>query len=144
MKYLLILLPLFLLSCNPSSLTGSSEEKTPLKFFLVEQKDLNHLINEKALPANPNLNSDKTLLNRDYPIEVALYNDGKWYYDLPNLDSGTGTWKYEGGMIKLYAERILFDMYIEVVAIEKGAEKVALKFTDRFGPRSLPSEKVNQ
>jgi len=144
MKILLILLPLILIACNPSKLTGSSEEKTPLKFFLVEQKDLEHLINPKSMPESPNLNQDKTILNRDYPIEVALYNDGQFFYDLPNLDSGSGTWKYEGGMIKLSAKLVLFSMYIEVVAIEKGAEKVALKFSDRFGPKSLPSEKTNQ
>jgi len=143
MKNLILALPFILLSCNPSNL-GGSPDKGALSFFLVEKKDLEHLINEKAMPENPNLNQDKTLLNRDYPIEVALYNDGRWYYDLPNLDTGTGTWKYEGGMIKLHAERVLFDMRIEVVAIKAGAQEIALKFTDRFGPRSLPSEKINQ
>lgn len=117
------------------------ESKSELRFFTADQSDIEAYINQKPLPDNPNLKTDKSLLNRDYPIEVALYNDGKWYYDLPNLDTGRGTWKFEDGKIKLFAERDIFDMYIEVVATDKDASKMVLKFSDRFGPRVLKTEK---
>ncbi len=130
----LILFP----SCNPIS-----GDKTELKLFEVKSSDFDQIINSKPLPSDPNLNEDKTILNRDYPIEIAIYNDGKWYYDLPNLDTGTGTWKFENGKIKLYAERDLFDMYIDVVATEEGAKAMAIKFSDRFGPKVLKVETVN-
>ena len=95
------------------------------------------------MPDYPNLKSDKTLLNRDYPIEIAIYSDGQWYYDLPNLDTGKGTWSLENGRIKLFAKQRLFDMHIDVVAIEENAKNVVIKFRDRFGPRILNTEKIN-
>jgi len=125
-------------SCNP---TG--EDKSELKLFEVKASDFNQIINDKPLPRDPNINQDKTILNRDYPIEIAIYNDGKWYYDLPNLDTGTGTWKYQDGKIKLFAKRALFDMHIDVVATQEGAKAVAIKFADRFGPKVLNVEKIN-
>lgn len=125
-------------SCNPMS-----EDKSELKLFEVKASDFNQIINDKPLPSDPNINQDKTILNRDYPIEIAIYNDGKWYYDLPNLDTGTGTWKYQDGKIKLFAKRPLFDMHIDVVATQEGAQAVAIKFADRFGPKVLNVEKIN-
>ncbi|MCF8060414.1 MAG: hypothetical protein K9K67_14020 [Bacteriovoracaceae bacterium] len=119
-------------------------ETSELRFFKVNSNDLRGLVNEKPLPGDPDLTSDKTILNRDYPIEVALYNDGKWFYDLPNFGTGQGTWIIEDGMMKLNAKTLLFDMYIEVVAIKENAQEVVLKFRDRFGPRILNTEKMNQ
>lgn len=126
-------------SCNPAK----KEEKGELKYFVAKEEDFQTYINSKPMPAFPNLKSDKTLLNRDYPIEIALYNDGQWYYDLPNLDTGKGTWKLENGMIKLFAKQRLFDMHIDIVAIEESAKDVVIKFRDRFGPRILNTEKIN-
>ena len=130
---------LLITSCNPLS----SDDKSELKLYEVQASDFDQVINAKPLPSHPDLTSDKTLLNRDYPIEVAIYNDGKWYYDLPNLDTGTGTWKYENGKIKLYAERDLFDMHIDIVATEEHGATMAIKFSDRFGPKVLDMEKIN-
>ncbi len=126
-------------SCQPVE----KSEPSALRFFKVDSNDLNSLVNEKALPAIPDLTSDKTILNRDYPIEVALYNDGQFFYDLPNLRTGKGTWKIEDGMVKLNADTGIFDMNIEIVAIKEKAEEVVLKFRDRFGPRILNTEKIN-
>jgi hypothetical protein len=125
--------------CDPTQ-----KDKSELKVFEVKSSDFDHIINDKPLPVDPNINQDKTILNRDYPIEIALYNDGKWYSDLPNLDTGTGTWEYKEGKIELHAERDLFDMKIDIVATEEGGEKMAVKFSDRFGPKVLNVEKVNQ
>ncbi len=140
-KNFIILLALsmaFFSSCNPSS-----DDKSELRLFEVKSSDFDQVINDKPLPAAPNLNQDKTILNRDYPIEIAIYNDGKWYYDLPNLDTGIGTWEFKEGKLKLFAKRSLFDMHIDVVATEEGANTMAIKFSDRFGPKVLNVEKIN-
>ncbi len=135
----LIFIATLLTSCNPLG----NDDKSELKLFEVQASDFDAVINNKELPTDPDLTQDKTLLNRDYPIEIAIYQNGKWYYDLPNLDTGTGTWKYENGKIKLYAERDLFDMHIEVVATKEHGATMAIKFADRFGPKVLEVEKVN-
>ncbi len=122
---------------------SSSDDKGELQYFTVDQKALATFINDKEMPTDPNFNADKTILNRDYPIEVALYKDGKWSYDLPNLGKGSGTYEFKNGKYNLYAKRSLFDMYIEILATDEKAEKVVLRFSDRFGPRVLKTEKIN-
>ena len=134
----LIIAATTLLGCNPSG-----DDKSELTLFEVQASDFDQVINDKSLPLVPDLTADKTILNRDYPIEIAIYNDGKWFYDLPNLDTGTGTWEYKNGKIELFAERDLFDMYIDVVATKEGGAEMAIKFADRFGPKTLKVEKIN-
>lgn len=127
------------LGCGKSS----SDEKSDLEFFTVDQQALAGFINDKEMPKEPNFNADKTIINRDYPIEIALYKDGKWSYDLPNLGKGSGTYEFKNGKYNLYAKRTLFDMFIEILATDQQASKVVLKFSDRFGPRVLKTEKLN-
>jgi len=122
---------------------GLKDEKGEFNFFTVEEATIKRYVNDKPLPSDPDFTQDKTVLNRDYPIEIALYNDGKWSYDLPNLGKGQGTYEYKNGRFQLFAERSLFDMYIDIVATDQNAEKVVLKFSDRFGPRILKTEKIN-
>lgn len=139
-KSQIILLMAFLfLGCGKSS----SDEKSDLEFFTVDQQALAGFINDKEMPKEPNFNADKTIINRDYPIEIALYKDGKWSYDLPNLGKGSGTYEFKNGKYNLYAKRTLFDMFIEILATDQQASKVVLKFSDRFGPRVLKTEKLN-
>ena len=138
-KTIIFLVLTFLMGCGKSS----SDEKSELQFFTVEQAALESFVNEKEMPDVPDLTADKTIMNRDYPIEVALYKNGKWYYDLPNLGKGSGTYEFKNGKYNLYAKRSLFDMYIEILATDAKAEKVILKFSDRRGPRILKTEKVN-
>ena len=136
-KNILFICTLLLFGCGKNS--GS--DKSELTFFKVESTDFSRYINEKSLPENPNTYEDITLYNDEYPIEITLYKDGRWFYDLANLDDGTGTWKYEGGKIKLFATRTLFDMYIDIEAREKNAKKVAIRFSDRFGEKVLMMQK---
>jgi len=130
---------LVLLSC------GSNEEspKSKLVFFEAKVSDFDKYINRKSTPDEPNLQEDRTIINNDYPIEISLYEDGKWYYNLPNLDDGFGTWEYDGGVIKLHASRTLFDMNITVEAVKEEAKEIAIRFSDRFGPKVLTMEKRN-
>ncbi len=134
----IIFLCLFGISCIPEK-----HEKSDVTFFTTKNEDFSKYVNQKKAPERPNLTLDKTIINNDYPIEIALYNDGKWYYNLPNLGDGFGTWSYKDGMIKLFAERILFDMHIDVKATSRQANDVAIEFSDRFGPKILKMENQN-
>lgn len=135
-KYLVLLFLLF--SCGLKS-----PEKKELQFFQVKKDDFSHVINKSETPRSPDLTSVKTLSNRDYPIDIAIFNDGRFYYDLPNLDDGYGTWEFVDGKIKLHAQRDLFDINIDVVALKEAAEVIAIDFRDRFSRKVLEVEKIN-
>jgi hypothetical protein len=100
-------------------------------------------VNQKKMPSNPNLTLDKTIINHKYPIEIALYKDGRFFYDLPNLGTGKGKWKYTDGKIELRATRKIFDMYIEVYGADTTIETAAIQFNDRFGSNTLKMENKN-
>ncbi len=139
MKYVfLVSFVLNLISC-----TEVQKSKNILNFNKVEKESFSKIINNKSLREGANLQEDKHLLNRDYPIEISLYADGKWYYNLDNLGDGNGTWKYQDGRLVLYAKRVLFDMHIDIEATDKNATKFVIKFSDRFGPRVLRAESLN-
>lgn len=118
-------------------------EKSDLAYFEVEQEAYTKYVNEKAMPASPNLSVDKVIVNNDYPIEVALYEDQQFYYNLPTLGDGHGTWERIGGKLKLFATRTLFDMHIEIFAADPSANAVILKFRDRHGPQIVKMENSN-
>ncbi len=113
------------------------------KLYRVDEAQLTKFVNQKNMPGSPNLTLDKSIVNTSYPIEIALYKDGQFYYDLPNLGDGKGTWKNENGKIELKAKRTLFDMYIKVQASDEAAETLSIQFTDRFGPNTLKMMNVN-
>lgn len=141
MKILLLsAIVLLFVSCEP-------QKPTDVKFYQVEQADFDHIINKKdhktVKSGKIDLANYKTLLNRDYPIEVAIFDDGTWYYDLPNLDTGSGTWKFVAGNIRLHANRPLFDININVVATAEKAAKISVEFSDRHGYNLLSAEKIN-
>lgn len=134
----LTLYPIFLLT-----LFSCGQAPSDVKFYEVDKSDFDHVINSKRMPAKPDLANYKTLLNRDYPIEIALFDNGDFYYDLPNLGDGKGKWKYENGGIKLEAQRDLFDMEISVHALKENASEIGLEFFDRFGRNLISVEKIN-
>ncbi len=129
---------LILFSCG-----RSSDKNSQLDFQKVEKTNFQQYINNKETPNEPNIYSDKTIFNDDYPIELTLYEDGKWFYHLANLDDGFGTWKYENGQIKLHAERKLFDMNILIEALDSEAKNISIRFSDRFGEKVLKMNKRN-
>lgn len=133
MKYILILC-LTLVSCGKQSKT---------KVYPVKASALAKFVNQKNLPSNPNLTLDKAIVNNSYPIEIALYKDGRFYYDLPNLGDGHGTWEHTSDRIELRAKRTLFNMYIEINATDEAVNTLSIQFTDRFGPNHLKMENVN-
>lgn len=132
MKKLMFLL-LIIIGCG---------DKGKLDFVELEREDFQPIINETSAPTKPDLAEVKTILNRDYPIEIALFEDGKFYYDLPNLDDGFGTWKFESGKLVLHAKRDLFDMDIDVLSLNDDATDLGLHFIDRFGFRTIKVEQI--
>jgi hypothetical protein len=107
------------------------------KLFRVEENALNKYVNQKQMPQHPNLTLDKAIINNSYPIEIALYKDGRFYYNLANLGDGQGQWKHANGKIELKAKRTLFNMYIEVHGSDEHAQELSIQFSDRFGPNTL-------
>lgn len=134
MKIYFLLPLLILLSCGKQ---GSG------KLHQVTETSFAKFVNEKPLPADPNLTLDKSIVNHSYPIQIALYNDGNFYYDLPNLGDGVGTWRSSGGKIKLLSKRSLFDMHIEIQGNDEQTSSVSIQFADRFGPNTLNMSNVN-
>lgn len=124
-------------------LVASCGQQGKSKLHTVTQEVVTKYVNEKAMPAAPNLTIDKSIVNTSYPIQIALYNDGRFYYDLPRLDDGYGTWKLSKGKIELRAKRDLFDMYIEIYGADENAGSMLIQFTDRFGPNTLRMNNVN-
>lgn len=119
---------------------GKQESK---KTYPLKDKAVQKFVNQKILPPDPNLTLDKSIINTTYQIQIALYQDGKFYYDLPTLGDGTGTWTKRKDFIELKAKRSLFDMYIEIRGNDKDGESVLIQFTDRFGPNTLKMTNMN-
>ena len=98
-------------------------------------------VNQEAFPEKVDLQKVRALHNPAYPIEVALFNDAKFYYYLENLGDGKGSWKYEDGSLYLYAERLMFVMEMEIHSVEESGEEIIIDFEDRHGPKWLPLDK---
>ena len=117
------------------SCTGKSNG---VKLYTAKSEvEFSKFVNQTAMPDSPNLTVEKSIVNTKYPIEVALYKDGNFFYDLPNLGTGKGKWKYTDGKIELKASRKIFDMYIEVYGADEKLETAAILFSDRFGSNTL-------
>lgn len=124
-----------------SSCTGKSDSA---KLYAAKEKQaFSKFINNKDMPSDPNLTVDKSIINNDYPIEIAIYQNNRFFYNLANLGTGKGKWKYNDGKIELTAKRTIFDMYIEVYGSDQNLNKLAIQFSDRFGSKSLKMENQN-
>ena len=81
------------------------------------------------------------MFNNDYPFDLKLNKDGTFKYQLEKLGSGEGTWTYDDGFLKLYAERKRFVMNMELHNINRETGETSLVFADRFGYKFLPMTK---
>lgn len=123
---------------------GLKKDKSELIVFEKTQSDYDQFINQKPKPNQPNLSLEKHIVNLDYPIEIALYNDGKFYYNLPTLGDGEGTYHYDNGVLKLVADRkiLTFDVqmnYTFTITRKDGSQSL-LKFRDRFGNQAYSTQ----
>lgn len=126
-------------------LSGCNGKSASMTVYSGKQTDFQKFINSKNLPGEDkvNLSLDKSIVNNDYPFEIALYQDNKFFYDLPNLGTGTGTWKYSDGKIELKAKRPIFSMFIEIYGADPDIKKAVIEFRDRFGFNQLLMENHN-
>lgn len=75
-------------------------------------------------------------VGKEYPIRLALFENSKVYYQIDKLGTGTGTWSYEGGALKVVASRPLFDMTMHVSGLKAEGDEAAIRFMDRHGFQS--------
>jgi hypothetical protein len=118
------------------------DKGTTPDIYSAKPEDFQKFVNDRAL-SEPDLAKDKTIINVEYPIEIALYKDGQFYYNLPKLGDGTGTWEFDDGHLHLKAKRKLFDMRIDVFGRDEKTENLVIRFVDRFGLNTLVVEKEN-
>lgn len=137
LKLLVIFIGLNIFGC------GTDDRRTELEFYPIGEQDFQKFVNKKALRSETDLAKDIHIVNNDYPFEISFYDDGTWYYNLENLGDGKGTWEYKGGRLELFAQRVLFDMYIEVESADDKGSALVIKFADRNGPKKLFMENRN-
>ena len=102
--------------------------------------------------AAANKMSDLKLLtsNEKYDMRFALFDNGKFYYEVANLGQGTGDWKFRDGYINLFAMRTFFNLDIDLTAAAAQGDSLEMRFADRFGKNAVqvrkrePSEKPLQ
>ena len=132
-----------------SILSVACGKKAEVKLFKAQEESYSKFINAKPSPPveDPNISLDKNLVNDQYPIEMSLYSDHKFYYNLPNLGDGFGTWKYEDGKIVMKTKREILgkdiDMTYELQANDPSAENISVQFSDRWGAQSFRMKKNN-
>lgn len=136
---------LFIISMLSLFSCGGSKEK--VKMYELKQEALTSFVNPQNLSGTPNPGTERFIVNNDYPIELALYSDKRFYYNLPNLGDGDGTWNYDNGKIVMKAKRSILgmdvDMVIEMKAADSNGESLAIHFMDRHGPNTMKMMNVN-
>lgn len=135
MRILILFALVMMVSCRPEF-----RSQNPFTWYPKDKKFFSGFINNKNTPTEINRTQVARLVNHAYPIELALFSDGKFYYYLENLGDGTGTWSFLDGQLKLYAERKLFAMNIGIHSISESDKDIAVDFTDRFGTQYLQME----
>jgi hypothetical protein len=131
MKTALIFLALFTLT-NCSS-GGDVKHKRGPEFFAP-------MVNpaENFDQARPKLNELKLITSHQkYNMRMALFDNGKFFYEVENLGHGEGVWKFRDGYVNLYASRAMFDIDINLFASEATGDALSMQFLDRFGHNAV-------
>lgn len=132
-KLITVIMLSFLFSCG---------KKAEVKLFHASEASYQRFVNPATAPTadNPDISGHKNVINEQYPVQVSLYADHTFYYDLPNLGDGHGTWEYSDGRIVMKTKREILGknitMTYELQATDETGENVALQFTDRWGAQS--------
>ena len=126
---LIIYVHFFMISCQ-----SNYEVQSPYNYDKVKVDYFQQFV-------NPEKDDKNVLVNHSYPIEIKLLDNNKFEYLLDVLGGGEGTWGFEDGYLKLYAERKLFVMNMFLRKAESIEEPV-LEFRDRFGPKFLEMERM--
>ncbi len=101
------------------------------------------------MPAEPDLGEDTFIANYDYPVELSIYDSGKFYYNLDNLGDGEGDWKEVDGVLRLNAEHELKNLGMTInmtfhVYKGEGDKQYKLSFRDRHGLKKLETKVLNK
>jgi len=140
---MLLIIATFITSCgNKGSMSFDDKEK-------LTKDDSQYLINHKKMPASPDLGEDAFIANYDYPVELSIYENGKFYYNLDNLGDGTGDWKEVDGIMQLSAEHELFNLGMTInmtfyVYRGEGEKNYKLSFRDRHGLKKFKAKVLNR
>lgn len=122
---------------------GAKSKRSELEFYPIKRENFQKFINKKGPRKEQDLSKDIHIVNNDYPFEISFYDDGSWYYNLANLGDGKGTWEFKTGKLELFAQRTLFDMYVDVESADAQSSSLIIKFVDRHGPKTLKMENRN-
>lgn len=93
---------------------------------------------EKMSGAAENLDQVKLLATgSEYPMRMALFANGNFYYQVDKLGDGQGLWDVKDGVLRLRAVRPLFDMHLFVSGAAAEGDETVIRFIDRHGFNSI-------
>lgn len=123
-----------LVSCSPiSEMTAHERESAFYTRFVNESGDVS--------AAKNNLDKVKLLqTGSEYPMRMALFPEGTFYYQVDNLGDGEGRWDIKDGVLRMRAIRPLFDMHLFVSGEKPVGDEAIIRFIDRHGFNSLRVE----
>ncbi len=130
MKSILGILLLVVVGCSDGS--PAKHKRGPEFFtrFVNPAKDYDQ--------AGQKLNELNLLVsNQKYKMRYALFDNGKFYYEVDNLGHGNGKWSYHEGALNLFANRTMFDLDLNLVATEAEGDAISMQFLDRFGNNTV-------
>ena len=128
-------------SCIENAQTENSSQREVLAFESFES-----FINKKPLNTKNDIdfNQDRSLINQDYPMEFWLYENNKYYYDLPKLGDGIGEWSYKNGALVLendhHIKTIDLRVQMEYQVYFTSEQNIYIEFSDRFGLKEIELE----
>lgn len=134
-KMAYILFTIILCSCG----ADSNKQSTPIIYDL-ESDNFSELINHYTLNESVQFWQSKIVANKKYPLYFALFEKGKFLYELPGVGNGEGKWSLEKNQIKLVAKTSLFDMILYISTLN---DIYYFKFKDRHGPQVYEAEILN-
>ena len=142
----MVFLSLFLLV---SCIEGANQSHMLAERSVVELSAFQSIINQRDFQNEKDIihNEDVSIINADYPVEIWLYRNNKYYYDLPNLGSGIGEWSYQNGLLHLenihHVKTINFNIEMNYEVFYSKEKELKVFFNDRFGGNSLLLEQKN-
>jgi hypothetical protein len=140
-RMVFFLLISLLSSCIENAQTENSSQREVLAFESFES-----FINKKPLNTKNDIdfNQDRSLINQDYPMEFWLYENNKYYYDLPKLGDGIGEWSYKNGALVLendhHIKTIDLRVQMEYQVYFTSEQNIYIEFSDRFGLKEIELE----
>lgn len=127
-------LALFVTACSPMSTMTANKRDAAFYGRFVNPSE-----NESG--ASEKLDQLKLLqTGSEYPMRMALFANGKFYYQVDKLGDGQGTWDVADGVLRLRAIRPLFDMNLFVSGASEDGDETVIRFIDRHGFNSVRIE----